>query len=126
MYTSEMASGGILGSLKRFSETVLAILQNRMELVAVELREEKTRAIGTVIWGAMMIFFSFMAVVAIMLTLVFVFWEQKVIVMGGFCAFFIIGAAVSFFLVKGKLKTAPFSETINQLKKDREWLQSRN
>lgn len=114
---------GILPALRRFGSTAVAILQNRLELITIELKEEKTRAVSLVIWGASLAFLGFLGLVALMFTLAFIFWEQRVAVMGGFCAFFFVAAMGSFFMLKKNLKTPPFAETIAQLKKDREWLQ---
>lgn len=116
-------SFGIFGAVRRFAETGLGIVQNRMELLAVELREEKSRLISVAVWAGAMVLLGFLSLVAIMFTLTLIFWEQRIAVMGGFCGFFVVGTLVAFFLMKSKLKTPPFSETISQLKKDREWLQ---
>ena len=115
-------SFGLFGSVKRLGENALAILQNRLELIAIEFKEEKGRVVSLGIWAAALIFLGFMAIVALMLTLTFIFWEQRVAVMAGFCAFFFVGAIGSLFILKSKIKTPPFSETMAQLKKDREWL----
>ncbi len=124
MFDIEQAtqSFGIFGSIRRVGENALAILQNRLELIAIEFKEEKGRIVSLGIWAAALIFMAFMAVVALMFTLTCIFWEQRVAVMGGFCAFFFVGAIGSLFALKSKIKTPPFSETITQLKKDREWL----
>jgi uncharacterized membrane protein YqjE len=120
-------SGGLLGSARRFLETLLAIGHNRLELAAIELQEEKERVVATLIWAALLIFFGFMTFVAIMLTAVLLFWENRVAVAGGFTAFFLIGALIAFSCMKRKLKNppVPFAETIAQLKKDRDWLAAR-
>ncbi|MBA4150227.1 MAG: phage holin family protein [Verrucomicrobia bacterium] len=115
-------SFGLFGSVRRLGENALAILQNRLELMAIEFKEEKSRVASLGIWAAALMFLGFMAVVALMLTLTFIFWEQRVAVMGGFCAFFFVGAIGSFFILRTKIKAPPFSETMAQLKKDREWL----
>ena len=115
-------SFGLFGSVKRLSENALAILQNRLELLIIEFKEEKSRVISLGVWAAALIFLAFLGIVALMLTLTFVFWEQRVAVMAGFCAFFFVGAVGSLIALKSKIKTPPFSETVSQLKKDREWL----
>jgi uncharacterized membrane protein YqjE len=40
----------------------------------------------------------------------------------GLGVFYIVGAAVAAGVVRKRLKTPLFSETVNQLRKDREWL----
>jgi uncharacterized membrane protein YqjE len=116
---------GIFGTVRRLGSTAVAILQNRLELLALELKEEKGRVTSLIAWGAALVFLVFLGFVALMFTLSFIFWEQRVAVMGGFCGFFFVGAIGTFLILKGKLKTPPFAETITQLKKDREWLQRR-
>jgi uncharacterized membrane protein YqjE len=120
--------GGLLGSARRFCETLLAIVHNRLELAAIELQEEKSRIVATLIWAALLIFFAFMTFVAVMITAILLFWDNRVAVAGGFAAFFLIGALVAFFCMKNKLKNppVPFAETIAQLKKDRDWLGARS
>ena len=121
---TETYSPGIVGSIRRLTETGLAIVQNRLELIAVEFREEKSRVISMFIWGAALVFMGFQALTAIMLTLAALFRDQAVYVFGGFSAFYLIGSIAAVFLLKSKLKTPPFSETIAQLKKDRQWVKT--
>jgi uncharacterized membrane protein YqjE len=116
---------GIFGSVRRVLDTVLAILQNRLELMMIELNEEKSRLISVVIWAAALLFLAFMGIVALMLTVVMLLWDHALIVLGSFTGVFLLGALVSFLMIKKKIKgSIPFSETIAQLKKDRAWLQS--
>jgi uncharacterized membrane protein YqjE len=118
-------SFGIFGAVRRFAESGLGILQNRLELLAVEFKEEKSRLIAVAAWAGAMVLLGFLSLVAIMFTLTLIFWEQRIAVMGGFCGLFVIGTLVAFFLMRSKLKTPPFAESITQLKKDREWLQQK-
>ena len=115
-------SFNILGTVRRLGETALSVVQNRLELLAVELREEKTRLVSMAVWAGAMVLLGFLSLVAVMFTLTLVFWEQRIAVMGGFCGFFVIATLVAFFMLRSKFKAPPFAETISQLKKDREWL----
>ncbi len=117
---------GILGSLRRFGETVVAIVHNRLELAALELQEEKSRAISMLIWAAVLIFFGFMMMVALTLTVIFVFWEHRTLVAGVFAGFYLLAALVAFLAMRKNLKNPPipFAETISQFKKDREWFET--
>ncbi|MDB6028822.1 MAG: rane protein [Verrucomicrobiales bacterium] len=120
----ESHSPGIIGSVRRLAETGLAIVQNRLELIAVEFREEKGRVVGLLVWGGALVFMAFLALTSIMLTLAVLYREQALYVFGGFAAFFVIGSIVSLVLLRSKLKSPPFGETISQLKKDRQWLKT--
>jgi uncharacterized membrane protein YqjE len=120
----EIQQPGIVGSVRRLAETGLAIVQNRLELIAVEFREEKGRVAGLLVWGGALVFMAFQAFIAIMLTLAVIFRDQAVYVFGGFAAFFLVGTVAALFLLRSKLKAPPFGETIAQLKKDRHWLKT--
>lgn len=117
---------GIFSSFRRFGETLIAIVHNRLELAAIELQEEKSRAISMLIWAAVLIFFGFMTMVALTFTAICVFWDHRVIVAASFAGFYLIAAVAALLAVKKNLKDpgVPFAETIAQFKKDREWFQT--
>ena len=121
---TDRAPGGILGSLRRLLETSLAIVHTRLELVAVEFQEEKSRLAAIFIWAAILVFFGIMSVVALMVMTIFLFWENRLAVAIGFSVFFVAGATAAYFALRTKLKKPPipFAETIDQLRKDRQWL----
>src|SRR3954468_7569243 len=73
---ARIESPGLLGSVTRVLGTVLALAQSRIELIAVELREEKRRALALVVLGAMLAFMGFMSMVAIMALVVFLLWDN--------------------------------------------------
>jgi uncharacterized membrane protein YqjE len=120
------ATSGMFGSLRRLLDTGIAILQNRIELAALELNEEKARLVSILVWAAAAIFLGIMTTIAIMFTVVMALWEHALWVLAGFSGLFLIGALVSVLALKSKFKgPAPFAETVEQLKKDRQWLQTR-
>ena len=117
-------NGGLFDVMRRVFGTGLSIVRNRVELGALELKEEKSRLISSAVCGGIFIISSFMAFISIICTLLFLFWEQRLFVAIGLLAFCFIGALVAFLLVKRRLRTpTPFAETIAQFKKDRAWLQ---
>jgi uncharacterized membrane protein YqjE len=119
--------GGLLASARRALDTSISMLKNRVELATIELKEEKSRLTSVAIWGGVFVFSSFMAVIAITCTTLFVFWEQRVWVAVGLLAFCLIFTVAAILILRGRLKSPmPFAETIAQLKKDRAWLQGRN
>jgi len=119
------ANGGLVGSVRRLTDSTIALLKNRAELAILELQEEKARLISASLWGGLFIFSSLMAVMAMTCTLIFLFWDQKLNVAIALLVLYLIGIVAAFFLLKRRLKTpAPFAETVAQLKKDRAWLQN--
>jgi uncharacterized membrane protein YqjE len=123
--TTAPGSLGIFGSVRQLFETVLAIVQNRLELVSVEFSEEKTRVASVLVWAGLLLFLSFMAMIAITFLVVVAFWDNAIWVLSGFSCFYLGMVGVAWLMMKKKLKAPPFPETINQLKKDREWILSR-
>ncbi len=65
-------SVGLLGSLRRMIETALSTIQNRVELFAVEMQEEKCWLISTLIWAAAAIFFCGLAILFVVAMVLYV------------------------------------------------------
>lgn len=119
-------STGFTHSVRRLLDTGLGILQNRIELFAVEVREEKTHIVELFLWLSLALFLGMMAVVVLTATIILLFNEEKrVYVAGAFCLLYFAGAVWGFLGLRARLKESglPFAETINEVKKDREWLQ---
>ena len=82
------ASDGVLGSLRRLLDTGLSIGQNRLELLAVELQEEKLRLVQIFILVSAVVAFALMSLTMLSLTLVVLFWESsRLAVLGGLCGY---------------------------------------
>ena len=50
MSEAEQGEGGVLDSARRIASSALGLVQNRLSLAAVELQEEKLRAISVLLW----------------------------------------------------------------------------
>ena len=121
----EHHSPGMFDSMRRLLDHALGAFQNRVELLAVEFREEKVNVVELVIFVAAALFFAMMTVIVLTATVILLFSaEHRIYAAGGFCVVYLIGAICSFVVLKGRLKQTgvPFSDSINELKKDREWL----
>lgn len=102
-------------------------MQNRGELLLLELEEEKQRLIATAVWTATLLFLAFMGVMLLTAFIIFLFPEAyRLWAALGFSVLYLGGAAVSLFIIKSLLKHVPFAETIEQVRKDGEWLESLN
>ena len=113
-------STGLFGSIRQVLATTLAVFHSRVELFAIELKEAKIRALSVIICAYVLIFLSVMMLVALMGTVVFLFWDQALAVLIGFSVFFFIAAVGSFFAARKHFNKMPFGETVAQLKKDQE------
>jgi uncharacterized membrane protein YqjE len=120
---------GILGSLRRMGETVLSTIHNRIELFAAELQEEKCWLVSTLLWAAAAIFFGGLAIIFVVGTIVYLCPESaRPWVLGGFCVLFLYLAVNAIVGLRRSLrdKAPPLNDTIGELKKDIEWIRSRD
>jgi uncharacterized membrane protein YqjE len=113
-----------LGRLaRRTLGTVVGALQNRAELFTVEFEEENDRVLKMVVLGLTAVFLLEMAVLLLTGTIIFLVPEQyRVYAAGGFAALYLIGAVAAGLTIKKLVKKQPFSESLKQLKKDAELL----
>jgi len=120
---------GLVDSGRRLLDHALGAFSNRVELLAVEFKEEKTNVVDLLICISAALFFAMMTVIVLTATVVLLFPEDKrVYAGGGFCLLYLIGAIWSMLRLKARLKQngVPFAESIDELKKDREWLRPTN
>jgi uncharacterized membrane protein YqjE len=122
-------SRGLLASFRRMAETALRTLQNRIELFAAELQEEKSWLIATLLWAAAVVFFGGVAIILVVGTVTYLAPEgARPWVLCGFSAVFVYLAINAVMGLRRSLrdKPPPMADTINELKKDLDWIQSRD
>jgi uncharacterized membrane protein YqjE len=125
----EPTTEGILASVRRMIETALRSVQNRVELFALELQEEKAWLISTLLWAAAAVFFGGLAIIFVVGTIVYLSPENaRPWVLGGFALLFVYLAVNAIIGLRRSMenKKPPLSDTIGELKKDIEWIQSRD
>lgn len=117
---------GLGSALRRMGDTLLALIQNRLELVFLELKEEQYHFIEILLWAAALIFLGIMAAIVVTFTIVFLFWDQAGMgLLIGFSVLYLGLAVLSFFKLRAQFKRAvPFSGTLAEIKKDLECLRS--
>jgi uncharacterized membrane protein YqjE len=114
--------GGLLGSLRSLLESLLSSAQGRLELLALELHEEKFRLIEIFIWISAAVFSAVLAITFASVAVVYLFWESaRLAVLTGFALFY---SAAFLLIVRSfrryiKRQPKPFEGTIAELKNDR-------
>lgn len=122
-------SPGLLASLRRMAETALRTVQNRIELFAAELQEEKSWLIATLLWAAASVFFCGLAIIFVVGTVVYLVPESaRPWVIGGFSVLFVYLAVNAVVGLRRSVrgKAPPMNDTIGELKKDLDWIRSRD
>ena len=112
------------GALRRISETALSIFHNRLELLTLELKEEKHWAVATLMLAVIAAGLGFTTIIAILVTVaVLVPDEARKWVMLGICAVTIGALLYCVMSLRAKLKRpAMLHDTLAELKKDIECL----
>lgn len=127
MPQTEPGPDGPAKAFRRMAGTILAIVQNRLELAGVELHESKLRFIEALMLALAFFFLAAMALVFISLTLVAVYWEYRIYILSGLSGVFLLGSAILVISLKKCVRNwpSPFASTIHELQKDRECLSPR-
>jgi uncharacterized membrane protein YqjE len=118
---------GLAHLFRRMGITFFSSLQNRAELLALELREENLRVVELFIWGLATCFLGLMFLVVLTFTVIYLFSpEYRIYPALVFCVLYLVGAVLALLNLKShaKSKSTPFSDSIGEIKKDAEWLES--
>ncbi|MFZ5807441.1 MAG: phage holin family protein [Verrucomicrobiota bacterium] len=122
---------GFFARWRGIVDKVLNLVQTRLELLGVELQEEKCRLIEALMWASAVVFLGGMSLIVLTFTVIFVVWENyqaRVIALIVFSVVYLSAALWSFLMLRKKLKevSAPFAESLRELKKDRQCLNIRS
>jgi uncharacterized membrane protein YqjE len=123
------ATGGLLGSIRGLADGLLGSAQERLELLAIELHEEKFRAIQLFVWISAAIFSAILAITFVSLAVVFLFWETaRLGVLAGFAVFYTAGFFVILAYVRKFIRQQPrpFQGTLAELQQDRACIRPQN
>jgi uncharacterized membrane protein YqjE len=127
MPPNEPPPRGVLESLRRLCDAGLGLLQNRVELIAVEIQEEKARLVKVLILaGAMVLLGNMAAVLGTATIVVLVDKSAQVPVLAGLSLLYLLLALGAFLALRRLLRSAPppLKDTVSELKQDRDWLNS--
>ena len=119
---------GVWSSLKRLLDTLLATAQNRIELIAVELQEEKCRLMEALLCGVAVAVFGIMTITLVTFTVVILFWENgRFFALGSLSVLYLVGTVLAWRALQSHLKArSAFAGTLEELKKDRACLHTDN
>ena len=127
MDENESVRPGFMETLRRLAVTILAIFQNRLELLVVELQEERVRLFNALLLTAAIVALGFFTLAMAALAVVVVVWNQfgvkGLLLMSGVG---FISTLLAYWRLRVRLKHWPLLPgTLAELKKDRECLGGR-
>ncbi len=114
--------GGLLDSLRRLADSILALLQHRLELFALELQAEKVRALDVLVRAAALVVLGLLTLVAGTATVVVALWNTSpVLVLAAVTLLYGVGAVALTLSLRRRLHAGPkpFAGTLEELRKDR-------
>jgi len=128
----EGRGGGLFASVRRLADSTTKLIQHRLELLSLDLQEQKVRLVDLIFRLAAMIVLGMLALVTATATIVFLLWKlwevpQYLTLLG--LTLLYGGLALALGLgIRNQLRAEPrpFHDSIEQFKKDREWLDKRN
>jgi uncharacterized membrane protein YqjE len=117
------ASSGLLDALRKLGDSLIGTVHDRIELLSVEVQEEKFRLIRLFVAISAAIFAGIMAVTFASITVVYLFWESaRIPVLVGLTLAY--SGALAWILISLRnylsRQPKPFAGTIQELKEDRE------
>ena len=129
MIATRKPSHTMFGSLRTLLDTGLSLVQNRIELIGVELHEERSRLMKLLAETIAALILGTGGAVILTIAVVMAFpasWRPAVLAVCG--VIYLAVAAILLFRVKKKLKDSPppLFDSLVQVKKDREWLGTRH
>lgn len=104
----------------RFAETALQAARTRMELVGLEVAEERQRVARLLVLGSVALLFFAVSLLSAVVLLAMLFWEQRLWLMGALALVFLAagGALLAAFLRCASRRQQPFETTVAELSED--------
>lgn len=121
-------TGGVIESIRSFLASWVAVVKTRVEIISVELEEQREWIEQLVLLAVASLFCVSLGLILLTLLIVLLFWESyRLWVLGGFAFLYLGGAVLFWVLLRQKLKMKPriFSSTAAELAKDYATLQPR-
>jgi uncharacterized membrane protein YqjE len=122
---SEGHPGGLFSSMRRIFDSLLGLIQSRLQLFALELESEKLRLIDTLIKLAIALGIGFVGFLLGILTLALFVWQQaRFVGLLVLTASLLGAAALLVWRLRHQLRKGPgpFAKTLAEFRKDRSCL----
>ena len=115
------ATDGIVHSARRMLAILVNMARTRLNLLAVELMEEKSRIWLMLVLTGLALIFASMALLMLSLLVIVAFWdENRLLAIGGLLAFHILAAIAALLVLRYKAQVGSklFAHTLRELQKD--------
>jgi uncharacterized membrane protein YqjE len=116
----------IVRSGRRMLAILVGMVHTRLNLLAVELMEEKSRIWLMLVLTALSLLFAFMALLMLSALVIVAFWdEHRMLAMGGLLGFYVAAAIAALLMLRQKARMGSklFAGTLGELAKDSDALE---
>lgn len=122
---AEPVRAGLFASLKGLLGTSVALLQNRLQLLGVELAEERLRLLSLLAYGAIALLCLGAGMVFLAVFFTVMFWDSnRLLVLGIFSAVFLTAGGLALMLAMARAKAGSnlFAASLAELRRDADTL----
>ncbi len=120
--TAPDPGGGLFASLRRLLATALEIVQVRIELLAVEIEQEKLRIFDALLWAALAVLLLGVGITLLVALLLMLFWDgYRLAALAVLCVFFIGGGVLVAMRARARLASPDglASASVAEIERDR-------
>ncbi|MFC5301959.1 phage holin family protein [Azospira restricta] len=112
-------AGGLFAALRTSAVTLVATARTRIELAGNELAGERIRLVRLLVLGIAALFCVGVGILLLVGLVVALAWEQRVLVLGGFAAAFLIAGGLLFAAMqRANDRHQVFAATLAELEED--------
>lgn len=119
---------GLFESLSALSATLVAMAYTRLDLLSIDLEEERAHASLQLVLTLTALFLMGVGVVLLVMLLVVVYWDtHRILVLASLASFFLLTGLLVVWFAWHKMRSKPrlFAASLSELHKDRQQLVSR-
>ena len=112
-------------SLRRLGTAFLGLLHGHVELLGIELQEQKARTVQLLLLAGLALVFALLLLIGLSTLILLLFWDSyRLEAAIGLCLFYIAGSLLCAWRLYQLLsdESSPFSATLDELARDRERL----
>ena len=120
----------MISALRDLVLTSVKMVEERLRLLGAELQEEKWRAVEAILWLAVALGLGTLALLVASLAVVLSVWpdpQARILALVGLALLYGLGALAAYLRMRKRIQGdgLPFSDTVAEFQRDREWLSSR-
>ena len=118
-------SGSSRSTPRRLGAAVLGLLHSHVELLGIELQEQKARTVSLLLFAGLALVFGLLLLIGLSALVMILLWDSyRISGILGLCVFYTLAAVFCGVRLKAAVfdESSPFNATLEELAKDRERL----